>query len=111
MTRSAAATRLLCGPLVTRVASAVRARSAEALVFSVAAVVALLHALDAAFLLPGGGVPLTQHAPAPAVAWVGRVPAIGRSPPLGPGTRPAGAYTFGVLAAVTGGRHAFHIVN
>src|SRR3954452_8558536 len=111
MTRSAAATRLRCGPLATRVASAVRARSAEALVFSVAAVVALLHALDDAFLLPGGGVPLTQHALAASIALVATVLAVVRFPSLRPGIRAAVAFTFGVLAAVNGGRHAFHIVN
>jgi uncharacterized protein len=111
MTRSAAATRLRCAPLLTRVASAVRARSAEALVFSVAAVVALLHALDDAFLLPGGGVPLTQHALAASIALVASVLAVVRFPSLRPGIRAAVAFTFGVLAAVNGGRHAFHVVN
>src|SRR5215212_10801290 len=96
-------------PLLTRVASAVRAR--EALVFSVAAVVALLHAFDDAFLLPGGGVPLTQHALAASIALVASVLAVVRFPSLRPGTRAAVAFTFGVLAAVNGGRHAFHIVN
>src|SRR3954466_8755309 len=111
MTRSAAATRLRCGPLATRVASAVRARSAEALVFSVAAVVALLHALDDAFLLPGGGVPLTQHALAASIALVASALAVVRFPSLRPGIRAAVAFTFGVLAAVNGGRHALLIVN
>src|SRR3954447_317000 len=111
MTRSAAATRLRCGPPATRVATAVRARSAEALVFSVAAVVALLHALDDAFLLPGGGVPLTQHALAASIALVASVLAVVRFPWLRPGIRAAVAFTFGVLAAVNGGRHALHIVD
>ena len=31
-------------------------------VFAAAVALALLHAFDDAFLLPGGGVPLTQHA-------------------------------------------------
>src|SRR3954470_6005640 len=111
MTRSAAATRLLCGPLVTRVASALRARSAEALVFGVAAAAALLHALDDAFLLPRGGVPLTQHALAASIALVASVLAVIRFPSLRPGIRAAVAFAFGVLAAVNGGRHALHIVN
>src|SRR5215208_402250 len=111
MTASAVATPLRRAPLRTRVASALRARSAEARVFSVATVVALLHALDDAFLLPGGGVPLTQHALAAAIALVASVLAVVRFPSLRPGIRAAVAFTFGVLAAVNGARHAFHIVN
>jgi len=111
VTASAVATPLRRAPLLTRGASAVRARSAEALVFSVAAVVALLHALDDAFLLPGGGVPLTQHALAASIALVASVLAVVRFPSLRPGIRAAVAFTFGVLAAVNGGRHAFHVVN
>jgi uncharacterized protein len=111
VTASAAATPLGRAPLLTRVASAIRARSAEALVFSIAAVVALLHGLDDAFLLPGGGVPLTQHALAASIALVASVLAVVRFPSLRPGIRAAVAFTFGVLAAVNGGRHAFHIVN
>ena len=93
MTASAVATPLRRAPLLTRVASAVRARSAEALVFSVAAVVALLHALDDAFLLPGGGVPLTQHALAASIALVASVLAVLRFPSLRPGIRAAVAFT------------------
>src|SRR4051812_1825272 len=111
MTASAVATPLRRAPLLTRVARAIGARSAEALVFSVAAVVALLHALDDAFLLPGGGVPLTQHALAASIALVASVLAVVRFHSLRPGIRAAVAFTFGVLAAVNGGRHAFHILN
>src|SRR3954471_6369232 len=111
MTTSAEATPLRHAPLVTRVASAIRARSAEALVFSVAAVVALLHGLDDAFLLPGGGVPLTQHALAASIALVATVLAVVGFASLRPGVRATVAFTFGVLAAVNGGRHAFHTVN
>lgn len=111
MTASVAATPLGRAPLLTRVASAIRARSAEALVFSVAAVVALLHGLDDAFLLPGGGVPLTRHALAASIALVASVLAVVRFPSLRPGVRAAVAFTFGVLAVVNGGRHGFHIVN
>jgi dienelactone hydrolase len=111
VTASAVATRLRRAPLLTRIMSATRARSVEALVFSVAAVVALLHALDDAFLLPGGGVPLTQHALAASIALAASVLAVVRFPSLRPGVRAAVAFTFGVLAAVNGGRHALHIVN
>ncbi len=111
MTASAVATSPGRAPLLTRVASAIHASSAEALVFSVAAVVALLHALDDAFLLPGGGVPLTQHALAASIALVASVLAALRFASLRPGVRAAVAFTFGLLAAVNGGRHAFHIVS
>src|SRR3954465_8035260 len=103
MTRSAVGTRLRRAPLLTRVAGAGRARSAGAVVFSVAAVVALLHALDDAFLLPGGGVPLTQHALAASIALVASALAVVRFPSLRPGIRAAVAFPFGVLAAVNGG--------
>jgi hypothetical protein len=82
VTASAVATPLGRTPLLTRVANAIRARSAESLVFSVAAVVALLHALDDAFLLPGGGVALTQHALAATIALVASVLALLRFPSL-----------------------------
>src|SRR3954462_5700876 len=111
MTRSAVGTRLRRAPLLTRVASALRARSAEALVFGVAAAAALPHAPDDAFLLPRGGVPLTQHALAASIALVASVLAVVRFPSLRPGVRAAVAFTFGVLAVVNGGRHAFHVVN
>src|SRR3954463_7632874 len=111
MTTSAEATPLRRAPLVTRVARAVRARSAEALVFGVAAAAALLHALDDAFLLPRGGVPLTQHALAASIALVASLRAGVPFPSLRPGVRAAVAFTFGVLAVVNGGRHAFHVVN
>src|SRR4029079_2723212 len=97
VTASAVATPLGRAPLLTRVTSAIRARSAEALVFSFAAVVALLHALDDAFLLPGGGVPLTQHALAASIALVASVVAVIRLPSMRPGVRAAVAFTFGVL--------------
>jgi dienelactone hydrolase len=94
--------------LLIRVASSVRARTAETLVFGGAAVVALLHAFDDAFLLPGGGVPLTQHALAFGIALVASVLAIVRFDSLRPGVRSATALTFGALAAVNGGRHVHH---
>ena len=97
-------------PLLARVAGAVRVRSAEALVFSAATLVALVHALDDAFVLPGGGVPLTQHALAAGLAVVSSVVAIWAFPSLRPGVRAAIAWTFGVLAAVNGGRHVHHVI-
>jgi uncharacterized protein len=111
MTASAVATPPRPAALPSRIASAVRARSAEALVFSGAAAVALLHAFDDAFLLPGGGVPLTQHALAFGIALVATVLAVVRFDSLRPGVRSAVAFTFGALAAVNGGRHGHHILH
>jgi pimeloyl-ACP methyl ester carboxylesterase len=111
MTASAVATPARPAALLTRIASAVRARTAEALVFSGAAAVALLHAFDDAFLAPGGGVPLTQHALAFGIALVATVLAVVRFTSLRPGVRAAVAFTFGALAAVNGGRHAHHIIR
>ena len=79
--------------------------------FSVAAVLALAHALDDAFLLPGADVPLTQHALAAAIALVSTVAAVVRFPSLRPGVRAAISFTFGVLALVNGGRHVHHIAT
>jgi dienelactone hydrolase len=111
MTATAVATPPRPASLLTRIASRLRARSAEALVFSGAASVALLHALDDAFLLPGPGVPLTQHALAAAIALVATVTAILTFPSRRPGVRTAIAFTFGALAIVNGGRHVHHILG
>ncbi len=110
MTASAVATPPRPAAL-TRIASAVRARSAETLVFSAAAVLALLHAFDDAFLFPRGGVPVTQHALAFGIALVASVVAAVKFDSLRPGVRSGIAFTFAVLAAVNGGRHAHHIIN
>jgi len=80
-------------------------------VFSGAAVLALAHALDDAFLLPGPGVPLTQHALAAAIALVATVAAVLAFARLRPGLRAATAFGFGVLATVNGGRHVHHIAT
>lgn len=79
--------------------------------FSVAAALALVHAFDDAFLLPGTGVPVGQHALAAAIALVATVAALVGFPSLRPGLRAATAFTFGALAVVNGGRHAHHIIN
>jgi uncharacterized protein len=111
VTASAVATPPPTTSLIARIAGAVRARSAEALVFSVAAALALVHALDDAFLLPGPGVPLTQHALAAAIALVATVAAVVTFPSLRPGVRAAVAFTFGALALVNGGRHVHHMLG
>jgi uncharacterized protein len=91
--------------------TSIRTRSAEAVVFSAAAVIALAHAFDDAFLLPGGGVPITQHALAAAIALVATVLAVVKFPSLRPGLRAALAFTFGALAIPNGGRHLHHMLH
>src|SRR3954471_832400 len=85
--------------------------STEALVFSGATALALAHAFDDAFLLPGPGVPLTQHLLAAGIALAASVLAIVRFATLRPGVRAALAFTFGALAMVNGGRHAHHVLT
>ena len=79
--------------------------------FSAAAVLALAHAFDDAFLLPRGGVPLTQHALAAGIALVATVLAVARFSSLRPGLRAAIAFTFGALALPNGGRHLHHMLH
>jgi dienelactone hydrolase len=74
-------------------------------------VLALAHAVDDALLLPGGGVPLTQHALALAVALAATVAALVRFESMRPGMRAVIAFTFGVLATANGGRHAHHVMH
>jgi len=74
-------------------------------------VFALAHAFDDAFLLPGGGVPITQHALAAAIALVSTVLAIVKFDSLRPGLRAAIAFTFGALALPNGGRHLHHMLH
>ena len=57
-------------------ARSLSARSTEARMFGLAAVLALAHALDDAFLLPGAGVPLTQHSLAAGIALLATVVAV-----------------------------------
>jgi hypothetical protein len=87
-----------------------RTRTKEAVVFSVAAVLALAHAFDDALLLPGAGVPLTRHGFALAIAVIATVAAVVRFDSLRPGVRAATAFTFGVFATLNGGRHAHHVI-
>ena len=110
MTASAVALPPRPAPLA-RIRGAVRSRSREALVFSVAAVFAVVHALDDAFLLPGADVGVGQHALAAAIAVLSSVVAVVAFPSLRPGVRAAIAFTFGVLASVNGGRHVHHMLH
>ena len=79
--------------------------------FAAAVLVALLHAFDDAFLLPAGGVPLTQHALAFGIALAAVGLAVRRFRSLRPGVQAVLAFSFGVLALVNGGRHAHHVLN
>ena len=97
-------------PRLASLRARVRTRSTEAVVFSTAAVLALAHAFDDALLLPGAGVPLTRHALTLAIALAATVAAIFSFEAMRPGARAVTAFTFGVLAAVNGGRHAHHVV-
>jgi pimeloyl-ACP methyl ester carboxylesterase len=81
----------------------------EALLFTVATVLAMVHALDDAFFAPGPGPDLGTHALAAAVALVSSVVAVVSFPRLRPGVRAAIAFTFAVLAGTNGGRHAHQI--
>ena len=81
----------------------------ETLVFRGATAVALLHALDDAFLNRQPGVGLGQHALAAIVSLAAGLAAIVWFPRLRPGFRAAIAIVFGVLAVVNGGLHVAHI--
>jgi uncharacterized protein len=83
-----------------------RRRSREAVVFSVAAALALAHAFDDAFLAGLG-----THALAGAVALAATLAAVAAFPSLRPGVRAAIAFSFGGLALANGGRHLHHILN
>jgi uncharacterized protein len=86
-------------------------RSREALVFSGATAVALLHALDDAFFHRQPGVGLGQHALAAALALVLGLGAIYVFPYARPALRSAVALLFGALAIVNGMLHVKHIAD
>ena len=86
-------------------------RDRETLVFRVATALALVHALDDAFLNRQPGVDLDQHALAAAISLAAGVGAIVAFPRLRPGLRSAVALVFGVLATTNGAMHALHIAK
>src|SRR5215213_4580879 len=86
-------------------------RSTEALVFSVATAVGLLHGLDDAFLHRQPGVGVGQHALAAALSLVLGLGAIYVFPTLRPALRSAVAFLFGALATVNGLLHVKHIAD
>ena len=77
--------------------------------FRGATALALLHALDDAFLNRQPGVPLDQHALAAAISLAVGAAAIVAFPRLRPGFRALVAFVFGVLALVNGLQHVLHI--
>ena len=81
----------------------------ETLVFRAATALALLHALDDAFLNRQPGVGVGQHALAALVALAAGVGALVGFPRLRPGFRAAISLVFGVFAIVNGALHARHI--
>jgi uncharacterized protein len=88
-----------------------RRRSGEALAFTGAALVSLVHALDDAFWHRGDGLGLSQHALAGTLATAGVVASIALFPRLRPGLRAALAFFFGALALVNGTMHVVHIAG
>ena len=86
-----------------------RPRITTQLVFAVATAVALLHALDDAFLHRQPGLGLSQHALAALIAAAGSIAAIWAFPRMRPSLQAATAFTFAVLAAVNGAMHVQHI--
>jgi uncharacterized protein len=96
-------------PRHARPTSPAARRVPEVVVFSAAIAVALVHALDDAFLHRGPGVGLGQHALAAAVSLVFGLGAISAFPFLRPAARAAVAFFFGALAIVNGMLHVKHI--
>jgi pimeloyl-ACP methyl ester carboxylesterase len=81
----------------------------EPTTFRGATAVALLHAIDDAFLNRQPGVDWNQHALAAAISLAAGVGAILAFPSLRPGFRAAIALVFGVFAIVNGALHVRHI--
>ena len=86
-----------------------RYRTGEPLVFALATVLVLAHALDDAFVHRGAGLGLGQHALAGAIALAASIAGLLAFPSLRPGLRAALAFSFGVLAIVNGTLHLVHI--
>src|SRR5689334_3823459 len=80
-------------------------------VFAVATAVALLHAVDDAWLNRQPGVGLEQHALALTISLAAGVAAIVAFPRLRVALRSVIAFGFGVLAIVNGALHLIHVTN
>ena len=81
----------------------------ETTAFRAATAVAILHALDDAFLNRQPGVDLDQHALAAVISLAAGTGAVVAFPRLRPGFRAATSFMFGVLAIVNGALHVRHI--
>ena len=94
----------------TRVSTRMRRLAfGETAVFRGALLIALLHALDDAFLNRQPGVPIDQHAVAAGLAvGIGGL-VIVSFPRMRPGLRAASALALGVFAVVNGALHVAHI--
>ncbi|HET8952891.1 MAG TPA: CocE/NonD family hydrolase [Solirubrobacteraceae bacterium] len=86
-----------------------RVRVTEFGVFAAATGVAVLHALDDAFLGRQPGVSLSQHALAALLAVAGAAAAVVAFPRVRPALRALIAFSLGGLAAVNGAMHVKHI--
>jgi uncharacterized protein len=104
-------TATLTRPQPTAEAGHVARRSREAIVFSAATAVALIHALDDAFFHRQPGVALGQHAGAAALSLALGAAAIYVFPYLRPALRSAIALLFGALATVNGMLHVKHVAD
>ena len=86
-------------------------RGRESYVFAVATAVALLHAVDDAWLGRQPGVGLEQHALAAMISLAAGIAAIVAFPRLRAGFRAAVAFVFGVLAIVNGTLHLIYVTD
>jgi uncharacterized protein len=83
----------------------------EALVFTVASAIGLLHGVDDAFVHRGPGLGPGQHALAGAIAVAAWIAGVLAFPRLRPGLRAALAFAFGALALTNGAMHAIHVAG
>jgi len=81
----------------------------ETLVFRAATALAIVHALDDAFVHRDPGLGLGQHALAGLIALAAGIGSAFAFPSLRPGVRAALAFSFGGLAIVNGALHATHV--
>ena len=79
--------------------------------FAAATIVALVHALDDAFVHRGPGLGVGQHALAGLIALAAGIAGMLAFPSLRPGLRAALAFSFGGLALVNGSLHVIHIAR
>ena len=86
-------------------------RSREALAFSAATAVVLVHAMDDAFFHRQPGVAVGQHAAAAALTLAIGLGAVYAFPYARPGLRSAIALLFGSLATVNGMLHVKHVAD